>query len=196
MNFSSVLLHDAVADAEAKAGAFANRLGGVERVKDTMGFADALAGIGKEDDNVAAVALRFYRENAAAGFRHGVQSVADDVEKDLHQLIVVAANSGEHRLQLQLDARPATMQIERAQLNRVADHSVDIEKSFFRGHLSRETQQVLHQVAGTPRLLSYFHSSSASAFRKRGIVGQQVGIAQNSRQGIVNFVSGASSQLP
>src|SRR6266404_1207332 len=44
-NLARVLLNDAKADAESKAGAFADRLGGIERVENTMRFLQTGAGV-------------------------------------------------------------------------------------------------------------------------------------------------------
>src|SRR5262249_10856666 len=51
-NLSVVLLHDAKADAQSEAGAFADRLGGVKRIEDPVRFLDPWPGIGENDGHV------------------------------------------------------------------------------------------------------------------------------------------------
>ncbi len=48
-NFSPMLLHNAVADAEAEAGSLANLFGGEEGIEDAIGMGDAVAIVAKRD---------------------------------------------------------------------------------------------------------------------------------------------------
>src|SRR6516162_6770474 len=57
-NFAPVFLDNSVANAQAQAGPFPYRFGGVKGIKDTMRFADAWTGVGEKHDDVAAIALR------------------------------------------------------------------------------------------------------------------------------------------
>ena len=53
-NFSPMLLHDAIADAEAEAGSLANLFGGEEGIEDAIGMRDAVAIIAERNfDGVA-----------------------------------------------------------------------------------------------------------------------------------------------
>ncbi len=53
-NLASVLLHDAVADAEAEAGSLADLLGGEEGIENAIGMGDAVAVIAERNfDGVA-----------------------------------------------------------------------------------------------------------------------------------------------
>src|SRR6266550_8176577 len=99
-NFSAMLLNDTEANAEAQACAFANRLRRIERIENAMGVLEAGTTVGEQDDNVAAVADRFDRQNTARGCLHGFQGVADNVEENLHQLISITAHAGKNGLQL------------------------------------------------------------------------------------------------
>src|SRR5215472_10073217 len=51
-DFSAVLLHDSETDAQAEARAFADRLGCVKRIENTMRFLDSRTGVGKQGDHV------------------------------------------------------------------------------------------------------------------------------------------------
>src|SRR6266853_942383 len=55
-NLPRVLLHDPKTDTQSQPGAFADRLGGVERVEHAMRFLQAWTSVGKQDRNVGAVA--------------------------------------------------------------------------------------------------------------------------------------------
>src|SRR5271168_1500458 len=72
----SVLLHDAVANAEPEAGAFAHGLGGEKRVEDLAREFYSRAGIGKFDDDSGILALGADDELAAADFIERVHRVA------------------------------------------------------------------------------------------------------------------------
>src|SRR5467141_3364009 len=111
-NFSAMLLNDTKANAEAQAGALANRLRRIERIENAMGVLEAGTTVGEQDDNVAAVADRFDGHHTARGCFHGFQGVADNVEENLHQLISITAHTGKNGLKLQLDAGRAETKIE------------------------------------------------------------------------------------
>src|SRR5687767_3816443 len=84
-NAAAVVAHDAVADAQAKAGALPDRLGGEERVEDFRAYVrrDAAAGVGDFDANVA-VCTR------PAAHRHPPAGVArvDRVGHEVHHHLV------------------------------------------------------------------------------------------------------------
>src|ERR1700687_5466244 len=65
-DLSLVVLDYAVGGAESEAGAFANRLGGVERIEDALGSAQAGAGGGKLDDHFVVFAPEGHLEAPAA----------------------------------------------------------------------------------------------------------------------------------
>src|SRR6202521_4078507 len=137
-NLSGVYLDDAEADAETQARAFANRLRRIERIEDAMRLLDAGAAVGKQDHDVGAVTNGFDGKNSAVGRFHGIQSVADDIEENLHQLIAIAADTGENGFKLQLDARGSGAQVERAELHGIVHHRVDVQERAFGGNLPGE----------------------------------------------------------
>src|SRR5271154_3143377 len=71
-NFAAVFLQDAEANAEAESCTFAHGLGGVERIEDAMRFLDSRAGVGKEYDDVAAIANGLDGEHATLVRFHGI----------------------------------------------------------------------------------------------------------------------------
>src|SRR6202035_1070876 len=103
-NLSTMFLDDAKADAEPQTRAFADRLRRVERIEDAMRLLDARTAIGEQDHHVGAVTNGFDGKNAAIGRFHGIQSITDDVEKNLHQLITVATHARKNGLEPHFDA--------------------------------------------------------------------------------------------
>jgi hypothetical protein len=91
-DIAAVFAHDTVANAEPQASPFSNGLGGVEGVKYAVWLFYARSRIGKQHNDVAAVAQRTNREYAASG--HSVDGIVNNIEENLHQLVAVAANPG------------------------------------------------------------------------------------------------------
>jgi len=135
-----MLLDNAKANAEPQAGAFPNGFRRIEGIEHALRVLEAGAGIGEQDHDVPAVADRLDRQNAAVGRFHGFQSVADNVEENLHQLISISSNTREDGLELQFDACCSGAQVERAKLHGVVHHRIDVKERALRRHLARETQ--------------------------------------------------------
>ncbi len=195
-NLSTMLLNDAEANAQAQAGALPDGLGCIERIEDAMGILDPRTGVQEQDHDVATVANGFNGEHAAFVGFHGVEGVADDIEENLHELVSVATNAGENGLELKLDARGCGAQVESAKLDGVIHDGVEIEKGAFGGHLARKTEQVPYQGFGAARLVADFCCGGARFVRDRGIVGEQIGKAEDGGERIINFMSRAGGELP
>src|ERR1700683_3532192 len=90
-DFGAMLTNDAVADAQAQAGALADFLGGEKRIEDSLGMRDARAVVAKCDFDLS-VAVR--RGNLyfprAPHFLNGIVRVVQNVQKHLLQLVRVA----------------------------------------------------------------------------------------------------------
>src|SRR5208282_2794204 len=117
----AVLLQDSVADAKPKPRSFADGFRGVEGIEYTMRFADSRPGIRKENHDVGAIAQRADGQHTSAGLAHGVQTVIDDVKKDLHELVVISPHTRQNGFELHVNARTAAVEVERAQLHRACD---------------------------------------------------------------------------
>src|SRR5271168_898391 len=142
VNFAAVFLHNAETDAQAQAGSFSNGFGGVKGIEHTMRLLDTRAVVREERDDIRAVAHGLDGERAALGSLQGIDRIADDVEKYLHQLIAVAANPRKNGFQLKLDLCCSRAQIEGTKLHSVGDHGVDVQQSALGGDLAGKTQQV------------------------------------------------------
>ena len=190
-----MLLHDAVADAEAKPGAFAHGLGGEKRVKDLAREFYSRPGIGKLDDHFRVLALGANHELAAADFVERVHCIADQVEEYLQQLVGIAA----HRRQfgfgegLDIDVRPA--QVEIAQVQSGRQHLIYILRDLLAGNAPCEAEQASDQSLDAPRERANLFRHLALAVAELAIIHQQVGIAQNPGQRIVDFMRGSGGKL-
>src|SRR5208282_261723 len=67
-DLSLVVLDHTIRRAESKAGRFAHRLGGVERIEDALGIAQAGAGVGELHDHFVVFPPERHLEPPAAGF--------------------------------------------------------------------------------------------------------------------------------
>ena len=76
-DLATVILHDAVGSAESEPRAFADRLGGIERIENTLRIANAGTCIGKLHHHVGFLALGEDLQQAA-GCAHGIHGIFDD----------------------------------------------------------------------------------------------------------------------
>ena len=162
-----------------------------------MRLLDAGTGVGKQNGDIRAVTHGLDGQSSTTIVRfHRVDSVVHNIEKDLHQLISVAAHSGKDRLQLKIDFCAGIAQIESAQLNGVRNDGVEIEERPFGRDLASETQQVANKCFGAAGLVANFGRDGPGLFSQRSIVSEEIGIAQNRGQGIIDFMGGTGSELP
>src|SRR5579859_5560158 len=144
-NFPIVFLNNSKTDAQPQACAFADRLGGVKRIENAMRLFNARASIGKQDDHVAAIAHRFDGQHAAFMRFHGINGIADEIEKHLHELIAISAHSRKNGFELLLDACRRGAKIEGAKLSGIGHNGVDIKKSALGRNLACKAKQITDQ---------------------------------------------------
>ena len=87
-----MFLHDAIADAQAKSSALADRLRRVERIENFVGILHARPGIGKLGDDRSVFRKGADQQHSTANRLHRIRGIADQVIKHLQQLVRVAAN--------------------------------------------------------------------------------------------------------
>ena len=87
-----VILDHSIDSAEAEAGAFADRLGGVEGIEHALRFANAGAGIGELQHDIVALVLGGNFQGSTAGFFQSVHGVLDDLDEGLEKLVGIALN--------------------------------------------------------------------------------------------------------
>src|SRR5580704_8676997 len=139
-NIAAMLLHHAVADTEAEAGALAHGFGGVERIEDFVRLLHPRAGVGKFDDDQAAFAQRANQEDTTASGLHGIHAIADQMIENLEQLIGIAANGRQDAAIFEFDANILFAQVQIAQLDRTGEHGIQIEQLLFGRNLAGEAE--------------------------------------------------------
>ena len=85
-----VILHHPIDGAQSQACAFADGLGGIERIEYAMRLFNARAAIGKLQHNLLAANLGTDPDQAAANVLHRVQRVLDNLDECLEQLAAIA----------------------------------------------------------------------------------------------------------
>src|SRR5580698_3807351 len=82
-DLATMVLHYAIGGAQAKPGAFADRLGGIEGIKHALEFADTRPRIGEFQQHFTVVGLRANPKVPAAGFLQCVHGITDDFQAAL-----------------------------------------------------------------------------------------------------------------
>ena len=105
LNFAAVLLHDSVADAEAKARSLAHRLRGVEGIENRLRILHAGPLSVNSTRSWFPIASGANPDFARTGlFVHRVHRVVQNVQEDLLELVEIAAGEGRLRIELAMDA--------------------------------------------------------------------------------------------
>src|SRR5580704_936252 len=194
-NIAAMLLHHAIADAEAEAGALAYGLDGVEGIENFIGLFHARASVGKFDDDQATFAQRANQKDTTASGLHSIHAIADQVIEDLEQLIGVAANGRQDAAIFEFDADVLFAQVQVTQLNRAGEYGVEIQQLLFGRHLAGEAEQVGDEFLGAASLFANFLAERVRAAFGRILKGQEVGITEDGGERIIDFVRGAGRQL-
>ncbi len=195
-NFSALILHQPITDAQAEPGAFSHRLGGVKGVEHQIGVAHTAPCVGKKNDHVAFFKQRAHGQRTAAGFLHRIHGVVDDVGEHLKELIGVAPDLRQGVGVMKFDAHILAAQIDAAELHGAVDNRVDVQRhALLAGHLAREAEQAVDQALGAPRLFSNLFRQAPRPAVHRRIVGQQLGISEDGRQRVIDFMRRPSHQL-
>jgi hypothetical protein len=148
-NLSTVLLHDAIADAKTKSGSLADFLGGEEGIEDAVGLGDALAVVAEGDfDSIAGFRAHDFDAGGATDFMDCVVGVVQNVEKDLLKLVGIAINVGKSFVEVLDNIDAVAVEIVGSQLNGTADNLVQLHGVALRRHLAREAQQILDDGFG------------------------------------------------
>ena len=104
---------------------------------------------------------------------HRIDSIVDEIKKNLHQLIAITAYARKHGFKLQLD--PCFWRtIERTKLYRVGDDRIDVEKCALRRNLSRKAKKIADERFRPASLVANFTGARTSFVRKRWIIGEQI----------------------
>src|ERR1700733_1417330 len=136
-----MILHDAVGRAEAKASAFADGFGGVERIEDAARLANAGAGVGEFEDHFIALLASADDKRTTANFFHGVHGIAYNLQAALEKLIGVAPNAGKVGRDFRIPANASALEVQLFHLYRAACEGADVDERFVGGRLLREAEQ-------------------------------------------------------
>src|SRR5271166_1529985 len=195
-DLSSVLLHNAVTDAQPQSGSLAYALGGIERLEDAMRFLDAGTRIVEFGVHISVFGVDTHLQGtAASGFQHGVDGVVDDVEKHLLQLVRVRRDRRSRRFEFTLQVNVIHLQVVIPQGERFIQHLANFDELFLRLALAGKGQQALHHAMGALRLLEELAHKVGGAFVQAFAL-EKLGVAQNRGQRVVEFVRDTRDELP
>jgi hypothetical protein len=183
-----VLLQDAVGHREPQAGTAADALGRVERVVDALDVLapDAVAGVLHLDDHGVLVGARHQREPAAA--RHRVARVQDQVEEDLLDPVLVAADLRQLRRQLLAHLDPGLLELVLHQREHVEHGLVQVERLHLGAARAREVEQVVDDLGRAEGLLLDLLEQHAARVSRRHLAAQHLGVGRDARQRRVDLV--------
>src|SRR5215468_5438481 len=100
-NLSTVLFHNAVADAQTQAGSLAYDFGRIERIENMFWIIQPRPRIVKLADHVAVVAIYTdAQQPAASAIEHGIGGIVDDVEIDLLELMRIGNHRRQHGIEV------------------------------------------------------------------------------------------------
>ena len=195
-NLTSVLLHNAVADAQAEAGSLANLFGGEEGIEDAIGVGDTVAIVAEGNfDGIVGLGGHDFDTSGAADFVHGVIGVVQDVQKNLLQLVSVTDNVGKIFVEVFDDVDAVAVEVVGTQLNRPAQDKVELHGVTLRRHLPGKTEQILHDGLGALGFLQNDAKVFTGSLGNLGVFKKEIGKAEDCGQWIVDFVGNAGDEL-
>ena len=170
-DFSAVLLHDAVANTQAKAGSLSDILGGEEGIEDAIRLSDTGAIVAEGDlDGLAGFGAHDFDAGWTADFVNRVIGVIQDVEKDLLKLVSIAIDIGQAFVEMFDDVDTVAVEVIGTQLNSAPENLVELHRDALRRHLACEAEQVLHDGLGALGFQQNHPKIFAGIFRNLGIL--------------------------
>lgn len=125
---SAMLFHNAVADRETKATAFADLLSCIKRIEDFLGISESGPGVPKLDINLAISRISTQAQDAALRRIHDrIDGVIDYVEKDLLQLMGIADYKRKLRVVYPFHSNVIQLQIRNTLCQRVVENTAQIQ---------------------------------------------------------------------
>src|ERR1700683_891197 len=193
-NPPTVLLQDALTRAQSEAG---ESLRGIEvgrGVSEGLVPGVGWAGVGDVDDGSAVLALGSDGESPAAVLADDMQRVVNDLYADLEQLVGISADEQQLLRILGADLESKSLPLRLRAFDGGSQQRVEIHGRHRGWALFGKAEQAGHQRPGAPGVLADSRRQFA-LFRSERCTQQQIGIAQHSRDGIVEFMGGAAQQL-
>ena len=190
-----MLLHDTVANTESQPCAFANVFGGVEGIENLAGLFDSRPGILKFREHIAIFCGHAnFQAAALPGFQHGVDGIIDDVEEYLLELMRVGGHGRKVGVNLLLQLYVIYPQIVVTQREGFLENFANVYLLFLRLALPGKRKQVLHYPMRPLSLLEELSDEIGGALAE-AFAFEQLGVAENRRQRVVQLVSDAGDQL-
>ncbi len=203
------LLDDAVDHGEAEAGALADFLGGEEGLEDLAAhfLGNAVAVVLDLDQDVVGRRQRFLVERRAIGrgdvaraqrdptaLAHRVARVDDEIDDDLLELIEVGLHQPQiasvHDVELDRFAdQPAQQHLQFRQ------HLAELQRLRTQGLPAREREQLAHQPRRAVGVLLDLHDVLEGRIGRPMVGEQQIGIADDRGQHVVEIVGDAAGEL-
>ena len=181
---------DGQADRQAQPGPLADLLGGEERIEDAPRVLgrDAGAVVGDRDHDLVLLGLAADGQRPlAVRLEHRLLRVGDQVGEDVLQLVEVAQDERQLRVELGLHLDAADVEIVRLALDRLEDHAVQSQGLLFRFLAPREDQQVLDD-AGRALGLPQDDVDPLGQLGLRVVLLHELRVPQHAAQGVVQLV--------
>src|SRR6266436_2677565 len=129
-------------------------------------------------------------------FQDGVNRVVHHVQKDLLELVRIGGRHGEILRQVQMDTDVVHAQVIITQCQGLLQGLIDLHRDALRLVLAGKAKEVLHDAVGTLGLLIKFVGVLDSLLSHLSAGGQQLAVAEDGGQRVVQFVSDSGNQLP
>src|SRR5258708_352065 len=153
LNFPAMRPHDPVTNAQAEPRPFARLLGGIKRVKNALRIGYSRSVVDDRHFDHLRLPTRVNLDAAALPcFLHRIVRIVQDIQKNLLHLLGVAQR---RQLLFKIFDHLHAMagEIITPQLDGLSQYAVDLHELSLHRPLPRETQQILHDILRSLRLL-------------------------------------------
>src|SRR5437660_3168670 len=195
-NGPAVFGNDPVADAQAKTGSLADRLGCVERIENSGSVLHPGAAVGELDKQTVRIDPRADPQVALFRvFQDSVHGVVHHVEKNLLELMGFSGSDRQVFCKFQVYANVVHPQVVVAQREGLFEGLVDLDGNTFGFVLASEAQQVLHDAVGALRLFVKFVRIFHALLPHLSAGSEQLAVAENGGKRVIQFVRDSGNQL-
>jgi len=194
-NLSPMILHDTVGGAQSQASAFADRLGGVERIEDAMRLFDARAAIGKMNHHVCSLRVGADPKQSSAGFLQGIQGIFDDLNEYLEQLMAVPPHSWQVRFERSLDTYFLIVPLQFLHMHAPLQKRGQIHHHLLAGALLREAEKIRDQISSPLGMVDDLADQRILLTGQTLIRPEFLGVSHDRVQGMIDLMRSPGDQL-